>query len=248
MDPNGCSVAKRHSVLVPRSLWRDSPISICMWWGPSGAGGNGGAGLCCCHTAMGWAGCPCRPLSLGCLHPWQLAHRIQLDMPASSWNIAGNVSLMRLKSAGSLVNYVFTSVVGFHASVPSPFPLKAACWAKVWLQEWKSLCPNSSGQNVIPSLSRVSSSFEPFVSLFWDRTVNVLTGEIPTQDDWTIHSYDPSLCHIKASTRKYQNNPWSWKYCTLRSVLICCHRAVSWVPKPKSWQSPEEMTANTGLL
>lgn len=106
------------------------------------------------------------------------------------------------------------------------------------------LAPNSSALSVISPLSRVSS-FEPFVSLFWERTVNAVIGETPTQDDWIIHRYGPSLHHIKASTRKYQKKPCKWKHYTVRPVLIRCHWAVcSWVPKPKWWQSPEETTAN----
>lgn len=35
----------------------------------------------------------------------------------------------------------------------------------------------------------------------------LLTGEIPAKGDWITHRYSPSLCHIRASTRKHRKNP-----------------------------------------
>lgn len=37
--------------------------------------------------------------------------------------------------------------------------------------------------------------------------MNALTGEIPAKGDWITHRYSPSLCHIRASTRKHPKKP-----------------------------------------
>lgn len=102
----------------------DGAIGICVWWGPSAVGMLGWGEMvelvCTAITQLwGGLGAPASP------SPWTASipggwHLISSwEMPASSQNIAGNVSLMRLKSAGSLANYLFMSVVDFHTSVPS---------------------------------------------------------------------------------------------------------------------------------
>lgn len=131
MGPDGCWVATRHSSTVPRSL--ATMPSASAFGGDPGRWGLGGRG-----TWWSWSALPPHSRGVGCVAPtnsspwtasipgdWHL--KSSWDMPVSSRNIAGNVSLMRLKSAGSLENYLFMSVVDFHTSVPSPFSMKAAC-------------------------------------------------------------------------------------------------------------------------
>lgn len=137
MDRDGCPVATRHTGTPPQCLALcDGAIGICVWWGSWAVRTPEQwdlVELVCTATAQPWGGLSA-PASLS---PWAASipgvwHLISSwDMPASSQILAGNVSLMRLKSAGSLANYLFISLGDFHMSVPSPFSLKAACRARI---------------------------------------------------------------------------------------------------------------------
>lgn len=107
------------------------------------------------------------------------------------------------------------------------------------------LAPNSSVLSIISPLSRVSS-FEPFVSLFWEDGECAERWNPNTR--WLDHPHIWSCIASHQSKHKKipKKPPCRWKHYTVRPVLIRCHWAVcSWVPKPKWWQSPEETTANT---